>query len=140
ADISVGAMRSLLSIVSDISYDICVLTGDYRGKTFGPFGKCLEYVGALRARLTRPIYAVLGNHDSIRMAPAIETMGIRLLFNECDVVTRGDHAIYLAGVDDAHFYRVEDIKKAATQIPPEGFSILLSHTPEVYQQAAKAGF
>jgi predicted MPP superfamily phosphohydrolase len=35
ADISVGAMRHLISIVGDLEYDICVLTGDYRGKTYG---------------------------------------------------------------------------------------------------------
>src|SRR5882724_10595626 len=44
ADISVGAMRHLVSIVADLDYDICVLTGDYRGKTYGPFGKSLEIV------------------------------------------------------------------------------------------------
>ena len=28
----------------------------------------------------------------------------------------------------------------AAEIPPDGFSILLSHTPEVYRHAAHAGF
>jgi hypothetical protein len=53
---------------------------------------------------------------------------------------RGNQRIYLAGIDDAHFYRVDDIEKAATGIPFGSFSILLSHTPEVYQQASYAGF
>jgi predicted MPP superfamily phosphohydrolase len=140
ADISRGAMRHLLGIVGDINYDICVLTGDYRGKTFGPFDKSLEYVDALRARLTPPVYAVLGNHDSIRMTPAMEAMGIRMLFNECEAIVRGDQTIYLAGVDDPHFYRADDIAKAASEIPQDAFSILLSHTPEVYDRAAKAKF
>src|SRR6266851_9283869 len=140
ADISAGAMRHLLGIVGDIHYDICVLTGDYRGKTYGPFDKSLEYVDELRARLTTPVYAVLGNHDGIRMTPALEAMGIRVLFNESEAVERRDQAIYLAGIDDAHFYRTHDIMKAASQIPRDAFSILLSHTPEVYQQGASAGF
>jgi predicted MPP superfamily phosphohydrolase len=46
----------------------------------------------------------------------------------------------LAGIDDAHFYRVDNIEKAASVIPHEAFSILLSHTPEIYRQAAHAGF
>ena len=140
ADISVGAMRYLLGLVGDLNYDICVLTGDYRGRTYGPFDKSLEHVDALRARLRHPFYGILGNHDTIRMAPALEAMGIRMLFNECEIITRGDQTIHLAGIDDAHFYRADDIEKAAADIPREAFSILLAHTPESYRQAADAGF
>jgi len=42
ADISVRAMRHLVSVVGGLQYDICVLTGDYRGKTYGPFEESLE--------------------------------------------------------------------------------------------------
>jgi predicted MPP superfamily phosphohydrolase len=139
-DISEGAMQHLVSIVGDLQYDICVLTGDYRGKTYGPFEKSIEGLNEVRARLKEPIYGVLGNHDSIRMSPSIEAMGIRMLFNECETIVRGDDRIYLAGVDDPHFYRADDIEKAASQIPREFFSILLSHTPEVYERAATSGF
>ncbi len=140
ADISTGAMRHLIDVVGDLRYDLCVLTGDYRGKTYGPFDKSLDYVGELIRRLTTPVYAVLGNHDSIRMAPGMEAMGIRLLFNECETIARGDQTIYLAGVDDGHFYRADDISKAASPIPDGAFSILLSHTPEAYEEGANAGF
>jgi len=140
ADTSVGAMRHLISLVADLKYDICVLTGDYRGKTYGPFGKSLEIINELRAQLKGPIYGVLGNHDSIHMAPSLEAMGIRLMFNECEPIVRDGQRIFLAGVDDPHFYRADDIKKAASQIPSDAFSILLAHTPEVYQRAAQARF
>jgi predicted MPP superfamily phosphohydrolase len=140
ADISLGAMRHLVSIVTDHDYDICVLTGDYRGKTYGPFEKCLEIINELRAQLKGPIYGVLGNHDSIRMAPSMEAMGIRMMFNECEPIVRHGERIFLSGVDDPHFYRADDIVKAASQIPPDAFSILLTHTPEVYDQAASAKF
>jgi hypothetical protein len=46
----------------------------------------------------------------------------------------------LAGIDDAHYYRVDNIEKAASEIPDDGFSVLLSHTPEIYRQAAHGGF
>jgi predicted MPP superfamily phosphohydrolase len=140
ADISEGAMQHLISIVGDLKYDICVLTGDYRGKTYGPFDASLKSIFELRARLKNPLYGVLGNHDSIYMAPALEEMGIRMLFNECVTLSRNDSQIYLAGIDDAHFYRTDDIEKAAKQIPGGAFSILLSHTPEVYRKASGAGF
>jgi uncharacterized protein len=139
-EISGGAMRQIVSMVNDLQYDICVLTGDYRGKTCGPFEESLKGVNELRAQLKGPVYGVLGNHDSIRMAPSLEAMGIRMLFNECETIARGDDRIYLAGVDDPHFYRADDLEKATSRIPRDAFSILLSHTPEIYDRAAGAGF
>jgi len=65
-------------------------------------------------------------------------MGIRMLLNECELIVRDDQQIYLAGIDDAHYFRVDNIEKAASQIPDDEFSILLSHTPEIYRQAAHA--
>lgn len=62
------------------------------------------------------------------------------LLNECAVIGCGSASLYLAGVDDAHFYRADNIEKAATNIPQGCVSILLSHTPEIYRQAAHAGF
>ena len=139
-DISEGAMRNLSKILPGLKYDICVLTGDYRGKTFGPFDAALNGLAEVRSRLTRPVYGVLGNHDTICMVPGMESMGIRMLLNETEQLVRQGERIYLAGIDDAHFYRVDNIEKAATEIPDGAFSMLLSHTPEIYRQAAHAGF
>ena len=74
------------------------------------------------------------------MVPDLERMGIRMLLNECVVIERGGQRIHLAGIDDAHCFRVDNIEKAADAVPLEEFSILLSHTPEIYRQAAHAGF
>jgi uncharacterized protein len=134
------AMQNLIQLVGGLQYDLCVLTGDYRGKTFGPFEVAIEGVAKVRAHLKQPIYGVLGNHDTIQMVPAMEAMGIRMLINECEVIARGDQRIFLAGIDDAHFFRVDNIEKAALQIPNDEISILLSHTPEIYRQAAHANF
>jgi predicted MPP superfamily phosphohydrolase len=139
-DMNAGAMRRLAELLPDMSYDVCVLTGDYRGATFGPFDAALEGLARVRSRLKGPVYGVLGNHDTIRMVPGLEEMGIRILLNECEAITRGSQELYLAGIDDAHYYRVDDIEKAASKIPRGKFSILLSHTPEIYRQAADAGF
>jgi predicted MPP superfamily phosphohydrolase len=140
ADISQGAMRGLAELLDGMSYDLCVLTGDYRGKTFGPFDAALEGMAQVRSHLKGPVYGVLGNHDTIRMVPGLEEMGIRMLLNECETIARGNQRIHLAGIDDAHYYRVDNIEKAASAIPHDEFSILLSHTPEIYRQAAHADF
>jgi len=139
-DMNEVAINRLIELVGSMQYDVCVLTGDYRGRTFGPFQPALDGVARVGTRLKQPIYAVLGNHDTIQMVPGLEAMGIRVLLNECETIVRKDQRIYLAGIDDAHFFRVDNIEKAALSIPRGEFSILLSHTPEVYRQAAHANF
>jgi predicted MPP superfamily phosphohydrolase len=140
ADISVEAMQRAIELLASLDYDICVLTGDFRGKTFGPFARAIEGTERVRAHLRGPVFGVLGNHDTIRMVPALEAMGIRMLLNECATIERDDARIYLAGIDDAHFFRVDNIQKAGDSIPEGAFAVLLSHTPEIYRQAAHAEF
>jgi predicted MPP superfamily phosphohydrolase len=65
---------------------------------------------------------------------------LQALILASDVIERGGERLYLGGIDDAHFYGMDNIDKAASAIPRDRFSILISHTPEVYRQAAHAGF
>jgi predicted MPP superfamily phosphohydrolase len=140
ADLSGAAMQRVAELAHDLDYDLCVFTGDYRGRTHGDCQPCLEVVAHLCEALRGDIYGVLGNHDSISMVPDLEAVGIRMLLNESVAIRSGPASIYLAGVDDAHFYRADNIEKAAADIPHGCVSILLSHTPEIYRQAAHAGF
>lgn len=140
ADISSGAMTETVRLVSDLQYDLCVLSGDYRGLTYGPFHSCLQDMLRLRDVLRGDVYGVLGNHDTILMVPDLERMGIRVLLNEHVIIERDGGRIFLAGIDDAHYYRVDNIEKAAAEMPHDVFSVLLSHTPETYKQACHAGF
>lgn len=139
-EMSAAAMSHVRAVLPQIDYDICVLTGDYRAQTWGPYHAALAGTAVLCAAIKKPIFGVLGNHDTIRMLPNLEAMGIRMLMNESTAIERGDYRIQIAGIDDAHFYRADNIEKAASGISPGDFSILLSHTPEIYQQAAHAEF
>jgi predicted MPP superfamily phosphohydrolase len=126
--------------VQGLSYDICVLTGDYRAKTYGPIDEALSGMASIRSQLLGPVYAVLGNHDSIRLVPGLEGMEIQVLLNETTAIERNGQHLYLAGIDDAHYYQVHNIDKVAAAIPDGAASLLLSHTPEIYRHAAYAGF
>lgn len=139
-DMNREIVHALIERVRAVDYHLCVLTGDYRYRTFGQFEPTLEAMARLRGHLKDPVYAVLGNHDSIRMVPGLETMGIRVLLNESVALERKGATIHLAGIDDAHYYQVDNIEKAAHDIPHEAVSILLSHTPEAYRNVAHAGF
>ena len=139
-EMSAPAMRRLAELVTTLEYDICVLTGDFRGKAFGPFDEALRGMAGVRSRLGEAVYGVLGNHDTVRMLPELEAMGIRMLLNESETIVRGKQRLHLAGVDDAHHYMAANLEKASARIPGGEFSILLSHTPEIFKQAAYAGF
>ena len=75
-------MERAAALAASTSYDIAVLTGDYRAATYGAYDTTLEGLARLRPHLKGPVYGVLGNHDSIRMVPGMEAMGIRMLLNE----------------------------------------------------------
>jgi predicted MPP superfamily phosphohydrolase len=139
-EMSEAAMTRVIALLKESRYDICILTGDYRAKTYGPYDTTLAGVAMLREALNGTIYGVLGNHDTICLVPGLEEMGIKVLLNESETIERGGERIHLAGIDDAHFYQMDNIEKAAAAIPYDEFSVLLSHTPEIYRQAAHADF
>jgi predicted MPP superfamily phosphohydrolase len=140
ADMNPGPMEKLIGLLGPLEYDLCVLTGDFRGHSFGPCDEALRIMARVRDHLNGLVYGVLGNHDTIRMLPALEAMDIRMLVNESEPISRGSDRIHLAGVDDASYYSAANIEKSGSQISPGEFSILLSHTPEIYKHAAYAGF
>ncbi len=132
--------HALSECVRNIDYDVCVLTGDYRGKTYGNYAAVIEAMRQLRVHLKDPVFGVLGNHDTIALVPGFEATGIRMLLNESIGIRRGDEVFYLAGVDDAHYFRMASLVAAAREIPDSSASILLCHTPEMYRHAAHSGF
>jgi predicted MPP superfamily phosphohydrolase len=81
-------------LVPNLEYDLCVITGDYRAATSGPFDAAIDGMRRLRSRLQSPVYAVLGDHDTIQMVTDLEDMRIRMLMNECESISRGGHRIF----------------------------------------------
>lgn len=130
----------LMERVAPLEYDICVMTGDFRAKTFGPIDAALEQLRRLKGVLRGDVYAILGNHDSIRIVPGMESLGYRMLLNEFATIDRDDRRIHIAGIDDPHYYRVDNLEKASDNLPRDDVSILLAHSPEVFMQAAHCGF
>lgn len=126
--------------VRQVEYDLVVMTGDFRGSTFGPYERALQGMAHVYQHFKAPVYGVLGNHDSLYMVPPLEALGMRLLLNEAVVIERGGERMYLAGIDDPHYYRADNLEKACETIPTAAISMLLCHSPEMYRHAAHAGF
>lgn len=132
----------LIEHLKKLSYDLCVLTGDYRWRKYGPNEPAIQGLTRIRPFLNAPlgIFAILGNHDFIELVPHIEKMGIRVLINESLVIEHKGCKIGLAGVDDPHTYKLQNPEKAVAGIRDEKFKILLAHSPEIYETASTLGF
>ena len=88
-EMSAAAMRRVIAHLKGLQYDLCVLTGDYRGDTYGRYDTTLEGMGRIREALNGAVYGVLGNHDTICLVPGLEEMGIKMLLNESETLERG---------------------------------------------------
>jgi predicted MPP superfamily phosphohydrolase len=139
ADTSENAMRALPQALNGLSYDLCVVTGDFRGRTFGPFARTVEIVRDVAVAIRVPMLGVLGNHDTARIVPDLEAIGIRMLMNEAVAVERGGERLWVAGVDDPHYYRTDDISAAVSRVPAGEPVVLLAHSTERFAAAIGAG-
>ncbi len=139
-DMNADIPRVLKETLMQVDYDLCVITGDFRAKTFGPYDKALEAMRGVRGCIEGDVFGILGNHDSIEMVPALEGMGIRMLMNESVALERDGQRIHIAGIDDPHYYKADNIHQAAGDIPVDEVSLLLAHSPEAYKIAAHVGF
>jgi predicted MPP superfamily phosphohydrolase len=144
SDIHLDMERDIAHAVAErvrqAEYDLCVITGDFRARTYGDYEPTVDAMAALRLHIDRPVYAVLGNHDFIEMVPDLEALDVRVLLNESEPIERDGAVIHLAGIDDPHYYQADNLEKAADSIPPDDAAILLSHSPEIFRHAAHAGF
>lgn len=133
--------RAIARAVDGVEADLCLFGGDFRFGMYSPTPKALDQteqvLDSIRSR--EGCYAVLGNHDSWSMMERLESSGLRMLINESVSFTRNGERIWLAGVDDPHFYDAADFGRAMEQIPSDEFCAVLCHTPEARERAAKRG-
>ncbi len=128
--------------IKDLEVDVCLLTGDYLYRV----GEGEEEAHSYMERVLSGVNAlggtigILGNHDTTANVTFLESLGVRMLLNESVEVQKGDQSIWVAGVDDPHDYRNDDLPAADHDIPEDAFKILLAHSPEIYEEAAELGY
>ena len=141
ADFISGCKNIICDSLKNLSYDACVMTGDYRtkisGSIKGPMEAMEEIISTIRAR--DGIYATLGNHDTYQMADPLEKMGLTVLANESIYVSRNNSRIQITGIDDPYYYYT-DQSLTALEETTAGFKIALVHTPSLYDVAAENGY
>ena len=136
-----GLTKRLMRKVREMEVDLCLIGGDIRMKTYGPMAASLRRLRRLlpQVRSRHGTFGVLGNHDCIEMAVDLEESGLLMLINDSwELRCRGE-SIWMVGVDDPHYYRVDDPERAFRDVPDQGFKIVLAHSPEAYKRVAGYG-
>jgi len=128
-------------LLDGVEVDLLAVTGDVHGTPKAPIEQSAELLTqALRGvRVHGPRLAVLGNHDAIEMAHALERAGFQVLINRSIAIERDGERLTVTGLDDVHnFY--SDAAHAALCEPGEPFRLALVHSAEIADFAAEAGY
>ena len=131
-----------IECLTGLTADIAVLTGDFQiGERRSDPARSAALLQPLVAAMNvrAGVYGVLGNHDSWRMVAPLESIGMRMLVNEHLTIDTGAAALHLVGLDDIHAFYTEHADQAL-RAAPDGFRILLVHTPEIAGAAADSGY
>lgn len=117
--------------------EVILITGDYFDSDEEE--KSMDFAAQLAG--IAPTYYVTGNHEAMmENFPEAEThlrsMDITVLRNEAVELVRGKDAITIAGADDEALETEPDY---AALCANEGFTLLMSHRPELMEDYANAG-
>ena len=140
-------VERLLEDARQFSPDIVFATGDLSDR-LDIYGDLLRLLASSNPPLG--VYASLGNHEYYRGIQAVlkifDQGPVPLLVNRGVMIKRNGGAFYLGGADDPRHLsgRYEDffrdtIERTMRDAPTAAFTILLSHRPDGFEEAAKAG-
>ena len=136
--------EKLIQLLSQTDPDIIVLTGDLIDSRHTDIEIALDF--ARQAIKLAPVYYVSGNHEArVReyedLKMGLAEAGVVILENQNVQITREGESITLMGIDDPSFqedYLFGDSESVARQAiddlqnESEGYTILLSHRPELF--------
>lgn len=143
--------KDLISLLSQTAPDIIVLTGDLIDSRQTDIEIALDF--ASKAIQIAPVYYVSGNHEA--RVPEYEELkmglteaGNTVLENQKVQIARDGESITLMGIQDPSFrtdYLFGDAESVSRQAISElqnesdGFTVLLSHRPELFGVYVDAG-
>jgi len=138
---SPAALRGVFDRLQGLQPDLLLLGGDLTTSRVSEMEPQRAQFGALRAPLG--VFAVLGNHDHYTGEPAamrafLEECGITVLHNRSVTIRRHDQTIALCGIDDLH-HGEPDLEGALQNVDENGTTLLLSHNPDIFFEAARRG-
>ena len=137
--------KNLLSMLKESEPDIIVITGDMIDS--GRIWVALDF--AEEAMKIAPCYYVAGNHEARiskygEFKDALKELGVIVLENERAELAFGDETVTIIGIDDPSFQmgdaeEVTEKKLNELKQVNDGYTILLSHRPDLFEIYAAHG-
>ncbi len=129
---------ALLSLTKKISPDMIVITGDLIDSGHTDIDTAMDYVRG--AVLIAPVYFVTGNHEVWSdqygtLARDLIQVGVTILENSRETIQINGEEITLIGLADC--CTISPDSESIFDAEDKGFSILLSHRPELFEEYAK---
>jgi predicted MPP superfamily phosphohydrolase len=143
--------RNLPALVASLEPDMIVLTGDFLSTSYNRDAQALADLRTLLAQLHAPagIYAVWGTLEvdlPHLLRPLLDELGIVVLEESVARVpaegrSAGDPELWLVGLSCTRDLAGAGARLRALmgELPPDRFSLLLYHTPDLMPQAAALG-
>lgn len=134
----------LLALLSEVEPHVIVLTGDLIDSRHADMDIALDFAG--KAVQIAPVYYVTGNHEARvpeyeQLKMGMKDLGVTVLENQKVQISKDGESITLMGIQDPSFrtdYLFGDAesvsRQALTSLQDEsdGFTVLLSHRPELF--------
>jgi predicted MPP superfamily phosphohydrolase len=148
--------RNLPALVAKLAPDLIVLTGDFLSTSYNDDPQALADLRTLLEQFHAPagIYAVWGTIEvdlPQLLRPVLDDLGIVVLEEgvawvpavqgSAEEGNGRDHGLWLVGLSCTRDLDAagERLRALLADLPPEGFSLLLYHTPDLMPQAAAMG-
>jgi len=143
--------KDILELLSQIKPDVIVLTGDLIDSRHTDMDIALDFAG--KAAQIAPVYYVTGNHEARipeyeQLKTGLEDLGVTVLENQKVQITKDGESITLMGIQDPSFrtdYLFGDAESVSRQAitslqnESDGFTVLLSHRPELFDLYVDTG-
>ena len=143
--------KYLLVLLSQIKPDVIVLTGDLIDSCQTDIEIALDFAG--KAVQIAPVYYVTGNHEARvpeyeQLKTDLTDLGVTVLENQKVPKTKDGESITLMGIQDPSFrtdYLFGDAESVSRQAitslqnESDGFTVLLSHRPELFDLYVDTG-
>jgi uncharacterized protein len=136
-------MMEIVELTNSLHADVVVLTGDHVDTSDIQIPSVQKAMHMLKSDYG--IYGCLGNHDHFataeKVSDALQQVGIVMLDNANRTLSINGEQFSMIGVDDAGYGRSNfaRLDEAIKGVDPEHFKVLLSHRPEFFPHAKKAG-
>lgn len=134
-------MNEHVRIANELEPDIVALTGDFVATSKEQVAPFINAISNLRAK--RGVFGCLGNHDNNsieRLTRGFEQHGFKLLRNRNEMIDIDSAKLNIIGVDYiSRRSTPASLGQAIKGIPLDGTTVLLAHSPNNFEEAARAG-